>query len=136
LTLLTKLKGKKKPSTKHVPCTDNVTDEDLVKCAMTLDDSGAMLLFVAWGSDKYLRHITMFPEVMSIGTAYGTNREKRPLLDFAGTHHDRKTFTSMCAFLPSACEGVFRYVFEVAIPILIGEATVEGIKKINADGDM
>jgi hypothetical protein len=80
LTLLTKFKGKK-PSTKHVPCTVNVTDEDLVKRAMKLDDSDAMLLFVAWGSDEDLRYITMFPEVLSIDTTYGTNREKET---FAG----------------------------------------------------
>jgi hypothetical protein len=60
LTLLTKL-DRKKSSTKHVPCTVNVTDEDLVKSAMKLDDSDAMLLFVAWGSDEYLRYITMLP---------------------------------------------------------------------------
>jgi hypothetical protein len=46
LTLLTKLKVNNKPSTKHVLCTTNVTDEDLVKSAMTLDDSEAMLLCV------------------------------------------------------------------------------------------
>jgi hypothetical protein len=60
LTLLTKVNGKK-PSTKHVPCTVNVTDGDIVKSAMKLDDSDAMLLFVAWGSDEYFRYITMFP---------------------------------------------------------------------------
>jgi hypothetical protein len=53
-TLLTKVNGKT-PSTKHAPCTFNVTDEDLVKSVMKLDDSDAMLLFVAWGSDEYLR---------------------------------------------------------------------------------
>jgi hypothetical protein len=73
LTLLTKLKGKK-PSAKHVPCTSNVTDEYLVKSATTLDDSDAMLLFVAWVSDENLRNITMFHEVLSIDTTYGTNR--------------------------------------------------------------
>jgi hypothetical protein len=101
LTLLTKLNGKKKPSTKYVPCTSNVTNEDLVKSAMTLDDSEAMLLFVAWGSDEDLRHIAMFPEVLSIDPTYGTNREKRPLLVFAGTDHNQKNFTAMRAFLPS-----------------------------------
>jgi hypothetical protein len=44
-TILTKVKGKK-PSTKHVPCTVNVTDEDLLKSAMKLDYIDAMLLFV------------------------------------------------------------------------------------------
>jgi hypothetical protein len=123
LTLLTKVNGKK-PSTKHVPCTVNVTDEDLVKSAMKLDDSGAMLLFVAWGSDEDLRYIIMFPEVLSIDTTYGTNIEKRPLLIFAGTDNTRKNFTALHAFLPSECEWMFHYVFKVAIPSLIGEATV------------
>jgi hypothetical protein len=90
LTLLTKVNGEI-PSTTHVPCTVNITDEDLVKSAMKLDDSEAMLLCVAWGSDEYLRYITMFPEVLSIYTTYGMNREKRPLLVFAGTDNNRKT---------------------------------------------
>jgi hypothetical protein len=38
VTLLTKLQGKKTPSPNHVPCTTNVTDADLVKSAMTIDD--------------------------------------------------------------------------------------------------
>jgi hypothetical protein len=134
LPLLTDVKGKK-PSTKYVPCTVNMTDEDLVKSAMKLDDSDAMLLFVAWVSDEDLRYITMFPEVLSIDTTYGTNREKRPLLVFAGTDNNRKNFTALRAFLPSEYEWVFRYVFEVAIPSLIGEATVERINQINTDGD-
>jgi hypothetical protein len=134
LTILTKVKGKN-PSTKHVPCTVKVTDEDLVKSDMKLDDSDAMLLFVAWGRDEDLRYITMFPEVLSIDTTYGTNREKTHLLVFAGTDNNRKNFTALCAFLPSECEWVFRYVFEVAIPSLIGESTVERINKINTDGD-
>jgi hypothetical protein len=133
LTLLTKVNGEI-PSTKHVPCTANVADEDLVKSAMKLDDSDAMLLFVDWGSDADLRYITMFPEVLSIDTTYGMNREKRPLLVFAGTKNNRKNFTAMRAFLPSECEWVFRYVFEIAIPSLISEATVERINQINTDG--
>jgi hypothetical protein len=102
---------------------------------MTLDDSEAMLLFVVWGGDEYLRHITMFPEVLSIDTTYGTNREKRPLWLFAGTDHNHKNFTAMRAFLPSECEWVFRYAFEVAIPTMIVTSTVERINQINTDGD-
>jgi hypothetical protein len=134
LTLLTKVNGKK-PSTKHVPCTVNVTDDDLVKRDMKLDYGDVMLLFVKWGGDEDLRYITMFPEVLSIDTSYGTNREKRPLLVFSGTDKNMKNFTALRAFLPSECEWVFRCVFEVAIPSLIGEATVEGINQINNDGD-
>jgi hypothetical protein len=69
VTLLKKLNDKK-PSTKHVPCTVIVTDEDLVKSAMKLDDSDAMLLFIAWGSDEELIYITMLPEVLSVYTIW------------------------------------------------------------------
>jgi hypothetical protein len=93
------------------------------------------LLFVDWGSDEDLRYITMFPEVLSIDATYGTNREKRTLLVFAGTDKNMKNFTALSAFLPSECEWVFRYVFEIAIPSLISEATVERINQINTDGD-
>jgi hypothetical protein len=48
LALLMQFKGKKKPSTRHVPCTVNATDKDLVKSAITLDNSEA------WGSDEDL----------------------------------------------------------------------------------
>jgi hypothetical protein len=77
----------------------------------------------------------MFPEVLSSDTIYRTNREKRPLLVFAGTDHNRENFTAMCAFLPSECEWVFHYVFGVAIPTLIGTDTVEHISQINTDDD-
>jgi hypothetical protein len=112
-----------------------VTDEDLVKSAVKMDDSAVILLFVAWGSDEDLRYITMFPEFLSIDTTYGMNREKRPLLVFAGTDKNRKNFTKVHAFLPSECVWVFQYVFEVAIPSLIDEATVDRINQINTYGD-
>jgi hypothetical protein len=101
LTLMMELQGKNRPPTEYVLCTANVTDEDLVKSVMTLDDSEAMLLFMAWGIDEDLIYITMSPEVISIDTTYGTNREKIPLLVFAGTDHNRKHFTALHAFLPS-----------------------------------
>jgi hypothetical protein len=102
---------------------------------MKLDDSDAMLLFVAWGSDEDLIYITMFPKVFSIETTYVTNREKIPMLVFSGTDSNMKNFTALRAFLPSEGEWVFRYVFEVAIPSLIVEATVECIDQINTNSD-
>jgi hypothetical protein len=39
-------------------------------------------------------------------------------------------------FLPSECEWGFRYIFEVAIPILIATSTVDHINQTNTDGDM
>jgi hypothetical protein len=45
------------------------------------------------------------------------------------------TSTDEAHYIPSECELVFRYVFEVAIPSLIGEATMERINQINTNGD-
>jgi hypothetical protein len=43
----------------------------------------------------------MLPEVLSIGTTYETNGEKRLLLVFVGTDNNRKNFTALRTFLPS-----------------------------------
>jgi hypothetical protein len=58
------------------------------------------------------------------------------LLVFAGTDNKRKNLTVVRASLPSECEWVFHYIFEFAIPSLIGEDTVEPINQINTNGDI
>jgi hypothetical protein len=73
MTLLTKIQGKRKPTAKHAPCAENITDEELVKSAMNLNDSEKVFLFVAWYSNEDIMHITIFSEVLSIDTNYGTN---------------------------------------------------------------
>jgi hypothetical protein len=39
------------------------------------------------------------------------------------------------SFLPSEYVWIFRYVFEVAIPTLVGSSTVEHTNQINTNGD-
>jgi hypothetical protein len=72
-----------------------------------------------------LRYITMFPKVLSIDTTYGTNREKRLCWYFLEQTTTGKT-SQRC--VPSSLPNV-----SIAIPSLIGEATVERINQINTD---
>jgi hypothetical protein len=51
-----------------------------------------MLSFVAWVTDDYLKFTTMFPEVISFYTTYGTNVERIPMCVGAGTCNNRMNF--------------------------------------------
>jgi hypothetical protein len=69
----------------QVEVEENVETVDLIREAMILDDGKTLLLFVAWVTYDDLKFTTMFPEVISFDTTYGTNVERRPLCVGAGT---------------------------------------------------
>jgi hypothetical protein len=60
---------------------------------MTIDDGKTLLLFVAWVTDDDLKFTTMFPEVISLDTTYGTNVDRIPLCVGAGTANNRMNCT-------------------------------------------
>jgi hypothetical protein len=70
-----------------------------VKSAIPLDDSEAMF-------DEDMRHVTMSPAVLSIDTMYGTNREKRPLLVFAGTSQQRLWSSMIALIMTTECSTI------------------------------
>jgi hypothetical protein len=96
---------------------------------MTLDDGKTLLLFVAWVTHDDLKFTTMCPEVISFYTTYGTNLERRPLCIGAGTCNSRINFPVFRAFMPSECEWVWMYCYEVALPDLLGKKSFHGSSK-------
>jgi hypothetical protein len=114
----------------------NVETADFIREAMTLDNGKTLLLFVAWVTYDDLKFTTMFPEVISFNTTYGINVERRPLCVGAGTCNNRMIFPVFHAFMPSECEWVWMYCYEVALPALLGKEVVSQIKHINTDGDI
>jgi hypothetical protein len=54
----------------------------------------------------------------------------------AGTCNSIIIFTVFCAFIPSECEWVWMYCYEVALPDLLGKEVISWIKQINTDGDI
>jgi hypothetical protein len=120
----------------QVEVDNNVETTDLIREATTLDIGKTLLLFVAWVTDDDLKFTTMFPEVISFDTTYGTNAERRPLCVGAGTCNNRMNFPVFHAFMPSKCEWVWMYCYEVALPALLGTEIISRIKQINTDGDI
>jgi hypothetical protein len=110
-----------------------------VKSAMTLlDDSEAMFLFVAWGSDEDLRHIAIpcFLKSFLLIQHMGPIEKSDPfwcLLVLTAT--GITSWRCEPSFLPSFLQ--FRYVFKVlvVIPLLVERSIVERINKINTDGN-
>jgi hypothetical protein len=100
----------------QVEVDENVEEPDLIREAMTLDDGKTVLLFVAWVTYDDLKVTTMFPEVISFDTTYGTNVERRPLCVGAGTCNNRVNSTVFRAFVPSEWEWVWMHCYEVALP--------------------
>jgi hypothetical protein len=99
--------------------------------SMALSDVKTLLLFVAWVTYDDLNFTKMFPEVISFDTTYGTNVERRPLCVGTGTCRNIMMFTVFCALLPSECEWVWIYCYEVALPALLGNEFISCIKQIN-----
>jgi hypothetical protein len=119
----------------QVEVDENVERAYLIREAMTLDDGKTLLLFVAWVTDDDLKFTTMFPEVISFDTTYGTNMERRPLIVGAGTCNNRMNFPVFSAFMPSECKWARMYCYEVAFPALLGKEFISWIKQINIDGE-
>jgi hypothetical protein len=79
-----------------------------------------ILLAVIWVRADEQRLFELFPEVFMLDVTFGTNSEHRPLAVSAAFDSFLKTFTPIRAFLPSECQWVFQWIWETAIPALLG----------------
>ena len=70
-----------------------------------------------------------------IDVTYGTNSEGRPLGLTACVDADMKSFTPLRAFMPSECSWVFRWIWETAIPTLLGRQNLTRVQLVLSDGD-
>jgi hypothetical protein len=103
--------------------------------ALYLPDSDAMLLYVAWCTNEYLRMATMFGSFWTLDTTPMTNIEDRPLMIMAGMCTNRKSCPYDRAFLPSEGEWVFDFYMVVALPLLYGNNVIRNIQQVTTDGD-
>ena len=94
-----------------------------------------LLLAVAWvrADEKLLFEI--YPEVLMIDVTYGTNSECRPLGLTACVDADMRSFTPLRVFMPSECCWVFRWIWETAIPTLLGRQNLTRVQLVLSDGD-
>jgi hypothetical protein len=94
-----------------------------------------LLLAVAWVRADEKRLFELYPEVLMIDVTYGTNSEGRPLGLTACFDPDMKSFTPIRVFMPSECCWVFRWIWDTAIPNLLGRQNLKRVQLVLTDGD-
>jgi hypothetical protein len=89
----------------------------------------------AWLLPEEKRLFCLFPEVLHIDATACTNREDCPLLTITGRDSRGKAFTVLRVFLPNERAWVFRWLFQVVMPELLGASWVKQVTAIITDGD-
>jgi hypothetical protein len=77
----------------------------------------------------------MFSDVLHIDCTADTNHEDRPFLTITGRDSNGKMFTILRAFLPNERAWVFRWLFQMVMPTLLGKEYIARVKVIVTDGD-
>jgi len=120
----------------------NLNDEEKRQLAIVLKPihermqvGQKILLAVAWVREDEKRLFELYPEVFMIDVTFGSNCEGRPLGMTAAIDSNMHTFTPICAFLPSECRWVFWWMWEEAIPKLLGKDVLKRVQLVLSDGD-
>jgi len=94
-----------------------------------------LLLAVAWSTDSMRAMFAKFPETMAGDITFQTNSERRPLWNFSGKTSSNKTYTALCAFLPSQARWCFDWVYRFALPAILPREALNRITLFITDGD-
>jgi hypothetical protein len=100
-----------------------------------LENSQKLMIGCAWIHPKEKRLFQLFPEVVHVDSTADTNKEGRPLLTMTGRDSSGKHFTILRVFLPNERAFVFRWLFRLVLPSLLGTKWTKRIKVIITDGD-
>ena len=94
-----------------------------------------MLLAFAWSTVEEQRMANMFPEFIAFDVTSQTNKEKRDLFLAAGLDGNNKTFVPFHCFMPSGSQWVYQWIYDSAIPMLLGKSFTNRNKLALTDGD-
>jgi hypothetical protein len=105
------------------------------RSGLAITDDQKLFIAAAWVSKQELRQFLLYPEVLHVDATADTNKEKYPLITITGRDTASTMFTVMRALVPNERAWVFRWLFSVAIPELLGPHATKCIKLIITDGD-
>jgi MULE transposase domain len=105
------------------------------RSGLAITNDQKLFIAAAWVSKQELRQFLLNPEVLHIDATADTNKEKYPLITITGRDMASTMFTVMRAFVPNERAWVFRWLFSVAMPQLLGPQAIKRIKLIITDGD-
>ena len=98
-------------------------------------DDQDILIACCWVLPDGRRLFQAFPEVVCIDGTHETNNESRPLLTLSVKDSDGNVMVVVRCFAPNERSWLFRWLFQEALPVLLGTQTLRLVKLVMTDGD-
>ena len=83
-----------------------------------------ILIAIAWVTSEEKRLFHLFPKVLKADVTSQMNKERWPLFLLAGKDLYGSMFTTLHCFMPSEQKWMFQWLWETAIPQLMGKAVL------------
>jgi MULE transposase domain len=120
--------------------TDNM-GEDLMQYAresrvsVKAKNDQDVLLAIVWVLPRNRELFRAYPEVLFIDGTHKTNYENRPLITMGIKDSHGNVQVVLRAFVPNERAWLFRWLFQVATPALLGAKACEDVQLLITDGD-
>jgi hypothetical protein len=105
------------------------------RLAVGAREDQAILLGCYWVLPEGRRLFHAFPEVVCVDGTHETNNESRPLLTLSVKDSNGKVTVVVRCIAPNERSRFFRWLFQEALPVLLGEQSLHSVKQIMTDGD-
>ncbi|KAG7354809.1 MULE transposase domain containing protein [Nitzschia inconspicua] len=103
--------------------------------AVLARDEQQVLISLVWAMPVGRRCIQAFPELLFSDATHKTNQENRPLITFGVKDAEGRVQVVIRAWAPNERAWMFRWLFQTAVPAIIGKTTCERIRLVITDGD-
>ncbi|KAG7346754.1 MULE transposase domain containing protein [Nitzschia inconspicua] len=103
--------------------------------AVSARDDQHVLISLVWAMPIGKRCLQAFPELLFSDATHKTNQENRPLITFGVKDAEGRVQVVIRAWAPNERAWMFRWLFQTAVPAIIGKATFERIRLVLTDGD-
>ena len=116
-------------------------EEDAMKyaeesqAAVSARDDQDVLLACLWVIPKALRMFRTNPHILCIDGTFNTNNVEKILVTFSDRDGNGKMHVVAHAFVPNVRAWMFHWLFQVALPSLVGNDVLESIKICITGGD-
>jgi MULE transposase domain. len=100
-----------------------------------LGEANDILVAFAWSHKEEARKLSMFPEFVVVDLTFGVNRQRRSLLVATGIDGHNKSFTGFRCFMPSKTKQAYFWALHNALPLLIGQTSLNLMQCISTDNE-
>jgi MULE transposase domain len=123
------------------PTNDTLHDDEVMKygresrAAINASDDQDVMIALVWVLPAGKRLFRAYPEVLFIDGTHKTNSENRPLIVWGIKDADGKIHVVIRAFVPNERNWLYRWLFQTAVPSLVGRQYCKLVQLVITDGD-